>query len=137
MQRYEYLGKPLQIGSLTIKNRFCMAPVGGGQHHLPGGGLKDETIQYLVERAKGGFGLIFTGALAADCTVDPYTGIGPAILQNPDAFKMTAAELNERANAYGTKIFAQITMGLGRNYPNLPAPSPFMCSTIPARFPRS
>ena len=123
MQSYEYLGKPLQIGSLTIKNRFCMAPVGGGQHHLPGGGLKDETIQYLVERAKGGFGLIFTGAIAADGTVDPYTGVGPTILQNPDAFKMTATELNERSGAYGTKIFAQITMGLGRNYPDLPAPS--------------
>lgn len=100
-----------------------MAPIGGGQHHLPGGGLKDETIQYLVERAKGGFGLIFTGAIAADSTVDPYTGGGLAILQNPDTFKMTATELNERAGAYGTKIFAQITMGLGRNYPNLPAPS--------------
>ena len=123
MQNYEYLGKPLQIGRLTIKNRFCMAPIGGGQHHLPGGGLKDETIQYLVARAKGGFGLIFTGAIAADGTVDPYTGVGPTILQNPDAFKMTATELNERAGAYGTKIFAQITMGLGRNYPNLPAPS--------------
>lgn len=124
MQNYKYLGTPFQIGDLTIKNRFCMAPIGGGQHHLPGGGLKDETIQYLVERARGGFGLIFTGALAADYTVDPYTGIGPAILQNPDAFKMTASELNERATAYGTKIFAQITMGLGRNYPNLPAHSP-------------
>ena len=123
MQNYEHLGKPLQIGRLTIKNRFCMAPIGGGQHHLPGGGLKDETIQYLIERAKGGFGLIFTGAIAADGTVDPYTGVGPTILQNPDAFKMTATELNERAGAYGTKIFAQITMGLGRNYPNLPAPS--------------
>ena len=55
MQNYEYLGKPLQIGRLTISNRFCMAPIGGGQHHLPGGGLKDETIQYLIERAKGGF----------------------------------------------------------------------------------
>lgn len=124
MQNYEYLGKPLQIGRLTIRNRFCMAPIGGGQHHLPGGGLKDETIQYLVERAKGGFGLIFTGAIAADGTVDPYTGVGPTILQNPDAFKMTATELNERAGAYSTKIFAQITMGLGRNYLNLPAPSP-------------
>jgi len=123
VQSYKHLGKPLQIGSLTIKNRFCMAPIGGGQHHLPGGGLKDETIQYLVARAKGGFGLIFTGAIAADNKVDPYTGVGPAILQNPDAFKMTATELNERANAYGTKVFAQITMGLGRNYPNLPAPS--------------
>ena len=106
MQRYQSLGMPFQIGNLTIKNRFCRAPIGGGQHHLPGGGLKDETIQYLVERAKGGFGLIFTGALAADCTVDPYTGIGPAILQNPDAFKMTATELNERTNGYGTKVFA-------------------------------
>ncbi len=124
MQNYEYLGKPLQIGRLTIRNRFCMAPIGGGQHHLPGGGLKDETIQYLVERAKGGFGLIFTGAIAADGTIDPYTGVGPTILQNPDAFKMTATELNERAGAYSTKIFAQITMGLGRNYLNLPAPSP-------------
>ena len=124
MQNYEYLGKPLQIGRLNIRNRFCMAPIGGGQHHFPGGGLKDETIQYLIERAKGGFGLIFTGAIAADGTVDPYTGVGPAILQNPDAFKMTATELNERAGAYSTKIFAQITMGLGRNYPNLPAPSP-------------
>lgn len=123
MQHYEHLNKPIQIGKITIKNRFCMAPIGGGQHHLPGGGLKNETIQYLVERAKGGFGLIFTGALAADYTVDPYTGIGPAILQNPDAFKMTATELNERAGAYGAKIFAQITMGLGRNYPDLPAPS--------------
>lgn len=123
MQNYEHLGKPLQIGRLTIKNRFCMAPIGGGQHHLPGGGLKDETIQYLIERAKGGFGLIFTGAIAADGTVDPYTGVGPTILQNPDVFKMTATELNERAGAYGTKIFAQITMGLGRNYPNLPAQS--------------
>ena len=132
-QRYIHLGKPLQIGKLTVKNRFCMAPIGGGQHHLPGGGLKDETIQYLVERAKGGFGLIVTGAIAADCTVDPYTGIGPAILQNPDAFKMTASELNERTGAYGTKIFAQITMGLGRNYPNLPAPSPVHVYRHPQR----
>lgn len=134
MQRYQSLGMPFQIGNLTIKNRFCMAPIGGGQHHLPGGGLKDETIQYLVERAKGGFGLIFTGALAADCTVDPYTGIGPAILQNPDAFKMTATELNERTNGYGTKVFAQITMGLGRNYPDLPAPSSVHVFRHPGTF---
>ena len=123
MQNYEYLGKPLRIGRLTIRNRFCMTPIGGRQHHFPGGGPKDETIQYLIERAKGGSGLISTGAIAADGTVDPYTGGGSTILQNPDAFKMTATELNERAGAYGTKIFAQITMGLGRNYPNLPAPS--------------
>ena len=124
MNTYQILGTPFRIGKLTIPNRFCMAPVGGGQHHMPGGGLKDTTIQYLAERARGGFGLIFTGAIAADAKVDPYTGVGPAILQNPDAFLFTASELNERVGAYGTVLFAQITMGLGRNYPDLPAPSP-------------
>jgi len=97
--------------------------LGRGQHFRPEGGYTDEAIQYYVERAKGGFGLIFTGAIATDYKVDPYTGIGPAILQNPDAFKFRATELTERVNAYGTKIFAQLTMGLGRNYPRLPAPS--------------
>ena len=117
MSEFACLARPLEIGAVRIKNRFCMAPIGGGQHHKPEGGLKDETIQYLVERAKGGFGLIFTGAIATDHTVDPYTGVGPAILQNPDAFRMTAIELNELAAVYGAKIFAQLTMGLGRNYP--------------------
>jgi len=134
MPTFESLAKPLNIGTVLIKNRFCMAPIGGGQHYNPGGGLKDETIQYLVERAKGGFGLIFTGAIATDSTVDPYTGIGPAILQNPEAFKFTAIELNERANAYGAKIFAQLTMGLGRNYPQLPAPSVMPVYGHPGEF---
>ena len=120
---YEYLSSPFNIGKLKIQNRFCVAPRGGGQHHLPGGGLKDTTLEYFAERAKGGFGLIFTGAMAADNKVDPYTGVGPSILDNPDMFKFTATELNERVNSYGTKMFAQITMGLGRNYPDLPAPS--------------
>ena len=86
MQNYEYLGKPLQIGRLTIKNRFCMAPIGGGQHHLPGGGLKDETIQYLVERAKGGFGLILPGQSQRMEPLIRIPGLDPTILQNPDAF---------------------------------------------------
>ena len=37
MQNYEYLGKPLQIGRLTIRNRFCMAPIGGGLNIIPFG----------------------------------------------------------------------------------------------------
>jgi len=120
---YECLCRPFKIGSLTLKNRFCMAPIGGNQHYSAQGGFSENAIQYLVERAKGGFGLIFTGAIVSDYEVDPYSGIGPSPLQTPDAFKFSATELNERAGAYGAKIFAQITMGLGRNYPELPAPS--------------
>lgn len=121
--KYSFLGSPLKIGNLTIKNRFCMAPMGGGQHYRAQGGYSDTSVQHFLERAKGGFGLIFTGAIGADYEVDPYAAIGPSPLLAPDAFQFTAAELNERADAYGAKIFAQVSMGLGRNYLDLPAPS--------------
>lgn len=120
---YENLAKPLKIGKLTIKNRFAMAPVGGSSHYRAQGGFSDNAIEYFVTRAKGGFGLIFTGAIATDYKVDPYSAIGRSPLETPDTFRQSAAELNERVNAYGTKMFAQLTMGLGRNYPDLPAPS--------------
>lgn len=53
MKAYDNLGKSFQIGNLTIKNRFCMAPLRGSPHHLPEGELTDTTIQYFVERVKG------------------------------------------------------------------------------------
>ena len=122
-RKFENLGKPFQIGKVTVKNRFAMAPMGGNSHYRPQGGFSDNAIEYFTERARGGFGLIYTGAIATDYEVDPYSAIGNSPLLTPDAFRQSAAELNERVNTYGTKIFAQLTMGLGRNYPDLPAPS--------------
>ena len=65
-----------------------------------------------------------TGALVADHTVDSYSIIGDSMLLHPEAFKEAGLRMTDAVHQYGTRIFAQITMGLGRNYPNLPAPSP-------------
>lgn len=78
---------------------------------------------YFAARARGGFGLIYTGAITTDYEVDKISGIGPSPLLTPETFYESASELNERAESYGAKVFAQITMGLGRNYPDLGAPS--------------
>lgn len=122
-QKFESLFTPYQIGKLTVKNRFAVAPMGivpwaNGAEYTPDG------IHYVVERAKGGFGLIFCGAMTSDVDIDPFSTaqlITPRY--NPAAFVKSAASMNERVHTYDTKIFAQVTMGFGRNYPGFYAPS--------------
>lgn len=79
----EILSRPFTIGKVTLKNRFCMGPMDSIHHFKPTGGFTDESIQYFSERARGGFALIFTGAMASDSKVDKFKGLGPAILDNP------------------------------------------------------
>jgi len=46
-----------RIGDLELENRIIMAPMGTGSHD-PEGFIQDRTIDFYVERAKGGVGLI-------------------------------------------------------------------------------
>lgn len=69
-----------------------------------------------MDRAKGGFGLIVTGANFVDHTVDPFDPrndtIGPDY--SPAVFGHGARTLTRRVHAYGTKIFLQLSVGQGR-----------------------
>ena len=60
-KRYSNLFEPFKIGKLEIKNRFVMAPMGPGGLSTPDGAFNEKGIEYYVERAKGGTGLIITG----------------------------------------------------------------------------
>ncbi len=54
----------------------------------------------------------------ADTTVDPYSILtAPNPRYSPVFFMRSALDLTQRCHQYGTKIFAQVTMGLGRNMP--------------------
>ena len=117
------LSSPINIGKVTIKNRFAMAPMALGAYITPEGEFTADGIEYFVRRAQGGFGLIYIGAMACDKEVDPDVRFCANPNKNPAGFRTTSMELNRRANAYGAKIFAQMTMGLGRNYPGCVAPS--------------
>lgn len=115
--KYEKLFTPLKVGSITLKNRYAVAPMGG---RFACFGLKGEYsengIEYFVDRAKGGFGLIVTGANFVDHTVDPFDPrndtIGPDY--SPVVFGHGARTLTRRVHAYGTKIFLQLSVGQGR-----------------------
>jgi 2-enoate reductase len=122
--QFEHLLQPFRIGKLTIKNRFCVAPLGASAQHNSNGEYGDNGIEHFVARAKGGFGLIFSGGLVPDMEIDYFTAsdsISP--LYSPGNFRRRALLLNERVNHYGASMFAQVTMGVGRNYPGSYAPS--------------
>ena len=123
MNRYDVFNQPYRIGGVEIKNRFAVIPMTmGALTYDEQGGFSDNFIHYLELRAKGGFGLIIPGAATTDRSVDPYAALGPNVIENAH-WQERAKVLTETIHNAGAKIFCQITMGLGRNYPGLPGPS--------------
>lgn len=116
--RYKHLFTPMRIGKLDVKNRIAYAPVGTGISTNSTSAFDEADEGFYVARAKGGAGLIFTGAVQTDLEVDKYTpgtlGVWN-ISHNPTLFKYTAARMADRVHSYGTKIFIQLTLGVGRN----------------------
>lgn len=135
--KYSKLFSPIKIGSITIKNRFAMAPMGPLGLADANGGWNQRGIAYYVERAKGGTGLIITGVTFFDQVVekqDPSTVPNP--LYKPVNFVKTSREMTERIHAYGSKIFLQLSGGFGRvtiptNVGDIPPIAP---SAIPHRW---
>ena len=132
---YAPLLQPLQIGKLTIPNRFCAGPLTLPSVHGPFGEFSQDGLAYYEARAKGGFGLIFTGAFHPDTLVDPVHPLdSKQPLKAPKAFQRSAVELLERLDAYGTKMIPQISMGYGRNAPGCFCPSEIPYYHDPARL---
>ncbi len=121
MYKYKKLSEPFKIGSLVINNRFCTAPMGTHQHSDRSGGFTDETITYHVERARGGFGIIYTGAQMDNSGVDADGDSIPLI--NAEYYRRTGLKLTEACHRYGAKVFSQISFGPGRSGLGLKTPS--------------
>lgn len=52
-QKYNKLFEPVKIGSLEIKNRFAMAPMGPLGLADAEGGFNQRGIEYYTARARG------------------------------------------------------------------------------------
>ena len=113
--KYEKLFTPVKIGSVEIKNRYAMAPMGPLGLSDSEGGWNQRGIDYYTERAKGGTGLIITGVTFSDCEVEQQSMPNcPNSTYNPVHFIRTSREMTERVHAYGSKIFLQMSGGFGR-----------------------
>lgn len=118
--------EPIMVGNLRIKNRIGMAPMGHGQKDVDGGYSQGQR-EYYAERAKGGVGMIFCGALISD-----MEGAIGSLLDNP-AFYNRFEQATDMIHGYGAKVCMQLVVGTGRVGGAIPGVSaPVSASAIPA-----
>lgn len=121
-----------KIGCVEIKNRFCMAPMGSLAEIDGQNAYTRDAVQFYAARARGGVGLIITGANWVDNDVEPHPpSFFPCPTTNPDLYEKRAKDMVDIVHAFGTTLFLQLTAGLGRSaFPhavtshNFVAPSP-------------
>ncbi|OOM79595.1 2-enoate reductase FldZ [Clostridium puniceum] len=115
MNKYKKLFEPIMIGKCEIKNRFALAPMGPLGLADSEGGFNQRGIDYYIERAKGGTGLIITGVTFVDNEVEEHGMPNvPCPTHNPVQFVRTGREMTERIHAYNAKVFLQMSGGFGR-----------------------
>lgn len=116
---YTEMFSPIQINRTTIKNRLVMAPMGNITMCEETGRPNDQMLQYFFARAKGGTGLLTTGLIPISYGIDTtITELGdlsyfPRIDRSRTVFSAWR-DLAQGVHALGSKIFVQLTPGLGR-----------------------
>lgn len=116
---YESLFTPITINQLTVKNRLVMAPMGNISMCDETGRPNDKMLQYYFARAKGGVGLITTGLVPVSHGLDnSITELGGlTYFPRIDRSRSVHAgwrDLAEGVHSFGSRIFIQLTPGLGR-----------------------
>lgn len=119
MYPYDNIFSPIRINRMVIKNRVVMAPMGNLQMCEETGRPSQKMLEYFFERAKGGVGLLTTGLIPVSHGID-NTVTEPGKLSYFPRIDRTRTvysgwrDLSQGVHAYGSKIFIQVTAGLGR-----------------------
>lgn len=128
---YEKLFQPGKIGSVELKNRVVMTPMGVGLANLDGT-PSDEMITYYEARAIGGAGLI----IPEICRVDDITGPGllRQISVTRDRNVPALAKLASAIHRHGAKTFIQLHHPGRETYSSLLGGQPVVApSAIPCK----
>ena len=110
-KEFSKLLESCKIGKLELKNRIVMAPMGTGGLNTPEGAFSKRGVDYFIERARGGVGLIITGLFKVENEIEPLHDTSVLTTAVLNSF----GELAEAVHAYGAKIFVQLTAGWGRS----------------------
>lgn len=110
-ENHEILFTPMKIGPVTVKNRFIHAPMEGTTpiEWMAGYKFNEKSRDYLIERARGGVGLIIPGIT---CIRSMFGN--KWLYQNEKMFRGPLKELMDELHSYDTKFFLQIGVGFGR-----------------------
>jgi len=117
MEKYDSLFLPIEIGGVKIKNRIALAPMNDfHQFYNPTEGtVKQAWIDYFVEKAKSGLGLIISNAFKVEEKITYFRQDGLAtwgVVSNQS--RKLYAELADYVHLYDARIFFQLSAGPGR-----------------------
>ena len=103
---YERLFERIKVGKVELRNRLVMPPM-DSKYGSETGGITQRHIEFLVERAKGGVGLIIVENMAVEWPRGQTTP--PATRIDEKRFVAALNDLAEAVQAHGAKIAVQIT----------------------------
>ncbi len=109
---YENLFTPFKINGLEIKNRIVMAPM-DTKRDKTNDAFSDKTIAYYAERAKGGAGIIVSGAYAVNNGIERGLAVNEDLGHTKDIEKRLKKMVAE-CHKYGAKFFLQVGFNFGR-----------------------
>ncbi len=112
------------LGSMKLKNRIFMSPMGTTGE--ADGSYCIEGINYFEERAKGGAGLIITGANVVSTKYEPRPCTELSNFHHVERLNM----LIERCHHYGAKVCVQLSPGLGRQQFTDPFTAPYSAGSV-------
>lgn len=115
----------INIGSMQLKNRVVLAPMGTTTDHTYG--FNERDVAYYGERAKGGVGLVLTGAVVASEEFEPAPC--QKLITVKDVYRLR--RVVERVHDFGAKFGIQLSPGIGRMNWIDPTTPPFSASPCP------
>jgi 2,4-dienoyl-CoA reductase-like NADH-dependent reductase (Old Yellow Enzyme family)/thioredoxin reductase len=139
MSSFKNLFEPIKIGRMEVKNRIVM-PAMCAKFGTETGAVNQRLIDYYVERAKGGVGLMI---LENTCIEWPRGKAGASPIR-VDEWKYVSGlhDLAEAVHSYGAKIASQLHHTGRQNSTlctegvELIAPSPIPCLAMGGEMPR-
>jgi len=111
---FKKLFKTGKIAGISLRNRIVMAPMGPGSMQNPDGGFSERLRDYFEARAKGGVGLIMTGATGMTRVTRVEARKAGSTLFLDMTYVGGASELCDAIHQHGSKICIQLTPGEGR-----------------------
>ena len=115
----------INIGSMQLRNRVVLAPMGTTTDQSYG--FNERDVAYYGERAKGGVGLVLTGAVVCSEEFEPAPC--QKLITVKDVYRLR--RVVERVHDYGAKFGIQLSPGIGRMNWIDPSTPPYSASPCP------
>ena len=133
---YGPLLRPINIGSIELKNRVTMSPMDFKfvYGNYPDSTLTERLANVYKARAKGGAALIFTSHIKAEQKLDPFPkSLTFPIIDRDERIK-EFAEIADAVHLYGTKIAAELSPGSGRYADYIVDEEVVSASAVPTQY---